>query len=162
MPRLRPAIALGLALGLVAAPAAARADLLGCTLGPSDLNRCTVSGAPAVALGAIAAPILVAGAAVSIAHELQRRTEERAAEDAAAAPVASTSGKHAPPSLALVPDPPDPYRAPEGKKETRHKPNAAFQFNDTATNVATAVTGAMVVGAVIATIVHDAHGSGHK
>ena len=55
-----------------------------------------------------------------------------------------------------MPEPPDPYRAPAGNAETRHKPSAAFQFNEKATNVATVVTGAMVVGAVIATIVHDA------
>jgi hypothetical protein len=103
-----------------------------------------------VLLAAIAAPVIVAGAAVSVAHELNRRTVERESD------VAPSTGKHAPASLALVPDPPDPYRAPAGKKETRAKPSPAFQFNETATNVATAVTGAMVVGAVIATIVHEA------
>jgi hypothetical protein len=136
--------------GLVAAPAAARAQALGCLVGPTDTNPCSVGGGPAALLGAIAAPVIVAGAAVSVAHELTKRTEER--EAGAGTP----TGKR--PSLALVPDPPDPYREPAGgKKETRNKPSAAFQFNETATNVATAVTGAMVVGAVIATIVHEAH-----
>jgi hypothetical protein len=150
---MRRAICFSFASLLAVAPSLARADLGGCLAGPNDLNRCSVSGAPAAVLGAIAAPVLIAGAAVSIANELEHRTEER---DAAAQP--ATKAKHGQPaSLALVPEPPDPYRARAGKKEARNKPNAAFQFNETATNVATAVTGAMVVGAVIATIVHDAH-----
>jgi hypothetical protein len=138
-----------LIFGLVAAPAAARAQSVGCLLGPTDTNPCSVGGGPAALLGAIAAPVIVAGAAVTVAHEMTKRTEER--EAAAGTP----TGKK--PNLALVPDPPDPYREPAGKPEkARTKPSAAFQFNDTATNVATAVTGAMVVGAVIATIVHEA------
>ena len=146
---MRTTLAASLIFALVAAPLAARAQAVGCLVGPSDTNPCAVGGGPAALLGAIAAPVVIAGAAVSVAHELTTRTEER--EAAAGTP----TGKK--PSLALVPDPPDPYRAPAGKKETRNKPSAAFQFNETATNVATAVTGAMVVGAVIATIVHDAH-----
>ncbi|HEX8951518.1 MAG TPA: hypothetical protein VF945_06715, partial [Polyangia bacterium] len=137
------------------APAAARADAMGCLVGPSDWSRCSVGGSPAAILGAIAAPVILAGAAVSVATELGRRTEERAPDDGGAAAPASATGKKARPSLALVPDPPDPYRAPAGKKETRARPSAAFQFNETATNVATAVTGAMVVGAIIADIVHE-------
>ena len=150
---MRSAICLSFVAVLASAPSLAHADPLGCLLGPSDLNRCTVEGMPATVLGAIAAPVLIAGAAVSIADELRHRTEER---DAAAP---ATTAKHGQPaSLALVPDPPDPYRARAGgKKEARNKPNPAFQFNETATNVTTVVAGAMVVGAVIATIVHDAH-----
>ena len=110
-------------------------------------------------LAAIAAPILVAGAAVTVAHELHRRTEERDAAATSGAASSSRTAKHAPPSLALVPDPPDPYRAPAGKVETRARPSAAFQFNETATNVATVVTGAAVVGAMIGTIVQE---SRHK
>ncbi|MCA1665489.1 MAG: hypothetical protein LC659_14690, partial [Myxococcales bacterium] len=121
------------------------------------LNRCSLGGAPAAILGAIAAPVLLAGAAVTVADELHRRTEERDAAAASAATPASATAKHAAPSLALVPNPPDPYRARAGSVETRTQPSAAFRFNDTATNVATVVTGAAVVGALIGTIVHDAH-----
>ncbi|MGZ3406699.1 MAG: hypothetical protein ACXVDD_00865 [Polyangia bacterium] len=149
---MRRAICLSFAVVLAGAPSLARADLGGCLLGPSDLNRCSISGAPATVLGAIAAPVLIAGAAVSVADELRHRTEER---DAAAPPPTAKHGQ--PASLALVPDPPDPYRARAGSTETRKKRNRAFEFNENATNVATAVTGAMVVGAVIATIVHEAH-----
>ncbi len=148
---MRLALASGLALALVAAPAAGRADPIGCLTG--DLANCSVSGSPAAILGAIAAPVIAAGAAVTVVNELTHRTEERNPDDGAA--TAAAAGKHARPSLALVPDPPDPYRAQAGKKETRAKPSAAFQFNETATNVATAVTGAMVVGAIIANAVHD-------
>ena len=146
---MRTTVAATLIFGLVAAPAAARAQSVGCLLGPTDTNPCSVGGGPAALLGAIAAPVIVAGAAVTVAHEMTKRTEER--EAAAGTP----TGKK--PNLALVPDPPDPYRAPAGKPEKRTKPSGAFQFNDTATNVATAVTGAMVVGAMIATIVHETH-----
>lgn len=152
---MRVVLASLLAGSLVAAPAAARADATGCLAGPSDLNPCAIGGSPAAILGAIAAPVIIAGAAVTVANELSRRTVERAPDDDAATKTAS--GQHAPPNLALVPDPPDPYRARAGQKETRGKPSAAFQFNETATNVATAVTGAMVVGAIIADIVHETH-----
>src|SRR3954468_7397458 len=146
---MRTTLAAPVSLALVATPLAARAQSVGCLLGPSDAHPCSVGGGPAALLGAIAAPVIVAGAAVSVAREFGRRAEER---DDAAPPA---TGKR--PSLALVPEPPDPYREPAGKKhERRNQPSAAFQFNDTATNVATAVTGAMVVGAVIATIVHEA------
>lgn len=148
---MRRTFAFCLAVALAGAPSLVRADVIGCALGPSDLNRCTVTGAPAAVLGAIAAPVLIAGAAVSIADELRHHTEERDVGVAAARP------KHGqPPSLALVPEPPDPYRAPAGRAETRRKPNPAFQFNETATNVTTAVAGAMVVGAIVANIVHEA------
>jgi len=156
---MRTTLLAAFALSLVAAPAAARADIGGCFAGPNELNRCSVSGAPAAIVGAIAAPVLLAGAAVTVAHELHRRTEERDAAAASGATPASATSKHAPPSLALVPDPPDPYRARAGKAETRTQPSAAFRFNDTATNVATVVTGAAVVGAVIGTIVQE---SRHK
>jgi hypothetical protein len=152
---MRRALTWSLALALVAAPAAARADWSGCLLGPTDLNRCSVSGAPATALAAIAAPVLVAGAAVSVAHELEKRTQERLPDGTGTA--TSATGKKTQPNLALVPDPPDPYRAAPGHPETRTRPSAAFRFNENATNIATAVTGAAVLGAMIATIVKDAH-----
>jgi hypothetical protein len=146
---MRTTLAATLSLALVATPLVARAQSVGCLTGPSDTFPCSVGGGPAALLGAIAAPVIIAGAAVSVAHEFGRRVEER--DDAAPPP----TGKH--PNLALVPDPPDPYREPAGKKvERRTKPSPAFQFNENATNIATAVTGAMVVGAVIATIVHEA------
>ena len=149
---MRTALTSAAVLALALVPAAARADALGCLVGPSDVSRCSVSGAPAALLGAVAVPVLVAGAAVSVAHELAHRAQERPLDAAAAAP----AGKHAVPNLALVPTPPDPYRAPAGKTETRRKPSGAFQFNEAATNVTTVVAGAMVAGAVIATIVEGA------
>ena len=135
-------IAATLILGLVAAPAAGRAQSLGCIVGPADNMPCSVGSGPAALLAAVAAPALVAGAAVTIADTLTHRTVERL-----------------PANLTYVPDVPDPYREPAGKKQEtpRKKPSAAFQFNETATNVAIGVTGAMVVGAMIATIVHEAH-----
>ena len=153
---MRTTLVSAFALSLVVAPAAARADLGGCLAGPNELNRCSVSGTPAAILGAIAVPVLLAGAAATVASEMHRRTEERDAAVASRATPASATAKHAPPSLALVPDPPDPYRAGAGKIETRHSPSGAFQFNEAATNVATVVAGAAVVGAVIGTIVEGA------
>ncbi len=147
-----------LLVGVLAAPASA--DPMGCLVGPSDVNPCSLGGSPAAILGAIAAPVILAGAAVTVASELGRRTEERA-PDGTVTP-ATANGQKARPSLVLVPQPPDPYREPAGgKKETRARPSGAFQFNETATNVATAVTGAMVVGAIIADIVHESS-SHHK
>jgi hypothetical protein len=150
---MRDVFASGLALALVAAPSAARADNpAGCLIGPSDLDRCSVSGETAGILAAILAPAMIGGAAVTIAHELRHHTDERIV----------------PEKLTLIPEPPDPYREPPNAapkaKETRPKPSAAFRFNDTATNVATAVTGAMVVGAIVSEIVKDVHGGGgtHK
>ncbi len=146
---MRAMVASGLALALVAAPAAARADNpVGCLIGPSD---CSLSGETAGILAAILAPAMIGGAAVTIAHELRRHTDERVV----------------PEKLTLVPEPPDPYRAPPNAsptgKETRPKPSAAFRFNETATNVAIGVTGAMVVGAIVSEIVKDVHGGGaHK
>ena len=147
---MRTTLAASLSLALVAAPLCARAQSVGCLIGPSDAYPCSVGGGPAALLGAIAAPVIVAGAAVTVANQLGHRVEER--DDL----VPPATGKR--PNLALVPDPPDPYREPPNKKkrEGRTKPSPAFQFNETATNVATAVTGAMVVGAVIATIVTEA------
>jgi len=156
------AVALGLAVLGAPLSAHAQSQTLGCVAGPTDLNRCTITGAPAAALAAVAAPVLVAGAAVSIAHELSHRTEERATDANVATPPAARNGKRPAPNLALVPEPPDPYRAKAGAKETRKKPNAAFQFNETATNVATVITGAAVAGAIIATIVQDSRGAAHK
>jgi hypothetical protein len=146
-------LAATLAFGLCAAPLSARADGLGCLLGPSQTNDCSLGGAPAVALAALAAPVIVAGAAVTAAHEMSRRTEERL-----------PPGPHElPPNLSLVPESHDPYRAQANAPERPHKPSAAFQFNETATNVTTVVAGAMVAGAIIANIVKDAHGGGaHK
>jgi hypothetical protein len=153
IPRMRTAIACALASSLAAAPVLARADPMGCLVGPADNRPCSLGGTAAGILGAIAAPVILAGAAVTVAEEIGKKTEERL-PDGAATPTA-TNRQHARPNLALVPDPPDPYRASAGKKETRAKPSAAFQFNETATNVAIAATGAMVVGAIIGEIVHD-------
>lgn len=140
-------IAFGIAFALVAAPLSARADdFVGCLVGPSDVGRCSISGGPAALLAALAAPVLVAGAAATVAHELRRRTDERLPDARATPP------KQPPATLALVPEPPDPYRARAGEPERAAPPSAAFRFNDSATNVATAVAGAAVLGAIIATI----------
>jgi hypothetical protein len=117
-------------------------DLGGCFLGPSDsLHRCYVSGAPAVGMAGVAAPILVIGAAATIAHELKKsQTGEL--------PPGTTTGSNNKPSLSYVPPvEQDPYR----NQEHSTQPSPAFKLNDTATNVATAVTAAAVVGAIIAT-----------
>jgi hypothetical protein len=145
------AFALALAVALLASPATAHADALGCLVGPSDSRSCSVGGTPAALLAAIAVPVLVAGAAVSIADELGRHTHEQLPDGAAPA------AKRPPATLSLVPTPPDPYRAAAGPQEARHRPNGAFRFNEIATNATTVVAGAMVAGAVIATIVHAAH-----
>lgn len=147
---MRTTIALGVAAALVLAPLTAGADFSGCVLGPSDLNHCSVGGAPAALLAAIAAPVLVAGAAATVAHELRRRTDERAPTGAARRPART------PPSLTLLPEPPDPYRATTGGAETTHAPGAAFRFNETATNVALAAGGVAVLGAMIATVAKSA------
>jgi hypothetical protein len=143
-------LALAFAAGLVAAPLGAYADnSVGCLLGPTDVHRCSVSGAPAAALAAIAAPVLVAGAAATVAHELGKRTDERVPDGVQPTPAAQQR-----PSLALVPEPPDPYRVRPGKPERAAGPNRAVQFNEAATDVGIAVTGAMVVGAIIANLAH--------
>lgn len=145
----RAACALGLALTLAATPAFA--DPIGCLVGPSDTNPCALAGAPAAVLGAIAAPAIFVGAAVTAARELHKHTVERAA-----AATGGNAKKSEPEKVALVPAAIDPYRAPAGVPDAPHKPSAAFQFNETATNVATVVTGAAVLGAAIATIVKSA------
>lgn len=143
---MRAWIATGVALALAATPVLARADGPtgggGCTLGAGAPLSCAVAGLPAKLLAAAAAPVLVAGAGVTIAHELRRRTVER---QAAAAP------QKTPPALALVPAARDRYRA-DGAAAPAPTPGAA-RVNETATEVGMAVTGAMVLGAVIANIV---------
>lgn len=148
---------LAMTLALAAAPAVARADsvqLGGCLLGPSQLDRCSVSGAPAAALAAIAAPVLVAGAAVTVAHELHQHTVERAA---AAAPATPTSAKakaqaQAQAQLALLPAARDPYRAAAAAPDRARPPNHAAAVNEAITDVGIAVTGAAVIGAIIADV----------
>ena len=146
---MRAWIAIGLASTLAAAPALAHAgDWSGCTLGPNNLNRCAVSGAPAAILAAIAAPVLVAGAAATVAHELHRRTVER--QPTGAATPAATKPQRTP-KLALVPPPVDRYRA-AADDGRRAAPDGAVRFNETATDVGMAVGGAMVLGAIIANV----------
>jgi hypothetical protein len=150
---MRKSIAGLLAAALVAAPVAARAaDWSGCIVGPTDLNHCIATGAPAAALAAVAAPVIAAGAAVTIIEELRRRTEERE-PDGTVPP--SAGARRA--NLTLVPSNADPYRdagkrPTDAAKRNAAKRNAAFEFNETATNVATVVAGAAVLGAIIATI----------
>lgn len=148
---MRAYVALGLAVTLVAAPVAARAgDWSGCTIGPNGaLDRCTLSGAPALALAAIAAPALFAGAAVTVAHELHKRTVER--RPAGATPESAASKPDRRPNLALVPAPVDHY-ASAGTRDGATAPNPAVRFDETATQVGLAVGGAMVLGAIIANL----------
>ena|SRR5437763_8393308 len=136
-------------------PAAAHADFAGCYLGPTQAQSCSVGGESAAILAAIAAPILVAGAASTVAGELQKRHVELAPGDGD--PAATSTPRR--PNLALVPAPPDPYREPPrvaGQERRRRQPNPAFAFNENATNIAMVATGAMVAGALIATIVKAA------
>jgi hypothetical protein len=156
---MRIALALTLTFAVVSSPAVARADdLSGCFLGPTDVSRCTISGAPAAILAGIGATVLVAGAASTIAGELQKRHEEQLPAGDDPATSASTPQKGARPSLALLPTLPDPYREAAGTPERRRHSarNPAVDFNETATNVGLAVGGAMVLGAAIATIVKAA------
>jgi hypothetical protein len=153
--------ALTLSLTLVSLPALARADdFSGCFLGPSDTSRCTISGAPAAIMAGIGATVLVAGAASTIAGELQKRHDERLPTGDDPATSASSAQKGARPSLALMPNVPDPYREAAGaaspERRRRASRNPAVDFNETATNVGLAVGGAMVLGAAIATIVKAA------
>jgi hypothetical protein len=148
--------ALAVSFALFAAPTAAHADWSGCYLGPTSTQSCSVGGGPAAILAAIAAPILVAGAASTIAGELQKRHVELPAGDDDPA----TANQPNKPTLSLVPPAPDPYREAAGAKlagkERRRPPNGAFELNERATNVAMVATGAMVAGALIATIVKSA------
>jgi hypothetical protein len=159
---MRKSIASVMMAVLVGAPVAARADGSSwgtCLAGPSMqgkdmLSRCQVTGTPAIALAAIAAPVIVAGAAFTIRAELDRRTAEL--YDDPHVQAAAASGKK-PTSLALTPTVSDPYReGPHGEKP-RARANPAFEFNDRATNIATAVAGAAVVGAIIATVAAGKH-----
>ncbi|MDB4971498.1 MAG: hypothetical protein JWN44_7187 [Myxococcales bacterium] len=149
--------ALAVSFALLAAPAAAHADWSGCYLGPTSTQSCSVGGTPAAILAAIAAPILVAGAASTVAGELQKRHVELPAGD----DDPGTTTRPRQPSLSLVPSTPDPYREAAGTKlagprERHRKPDPAFELNERATNIALVATGAMVAGAVIANIVKAA------
>jgi hypothetical protein len=155
---MRP-VALAVSFALVAAPGLAHADWSGCYLGPTSTQSCSVGGQPAAILAAIAAPILVAGAASTIAGELRRHQMELPPGDD---PAPATAGRpNQPPSLTLMPTQvPDPYRETAGAKsarrDRRNTPNAAFEFNERATTVALVAGGALVAGAVIASIVKGA------
>jgi hypothetical protein len=143
------------ALALAGAPAAAHAknDLGGCLVGPSItgpdmLTRCTLTGAPATALAAVAAPVIVAGAAFTIYAELHKQTVEM--YDVPYTQQSTAAGQ---PVLALTPEVQDRYREGPNGEKPRPQHLKAFEFNDRATNVATAVAGAAVIGAIIATAV---------
>jgi hypothetical protein len=133
----------------------ARADVWdnGCVIGPMDsVSRCTVTGAPATGLAAVAAPILVAGAIVTIAEELNKTHQEL--------PPGTVTQPNKKPSLSYVPPTAeDPYR---NQPERSTKPNPAFNFNDKATNIATAVTAAALVGAIVGTIASDSAKHGKR
>jgi hypothetical protein len=153
-------VALALTFSLCLAPAVARADFSGCTLGPMPggmtNQSCSLGGQPAAILAAIAAPVLVAGAASTAYGELNKHTVEL--PDGAEDPATTTRPRS--PNLSLMPPAADPYREPPGKvagkERTRRQPNRAFEFNENATNVVMVATGAMVAGALIATIVKAA------
>jgi hypothetical protein len=145
---MRQLVVASLLISIAFASSTVRADQWdGCVVGPMDsYNRCTLSGSPAAVLGAVAAPFLVAGAVVTIADELTRHHQELAAGTVV------PPGKK--PSLSYVPPAPeDPYR---NGHEHAVAANPAFDFNDKATTVATAITAAAVLGAIIGTIAADA------
>jgi hypothetical protein len=152
---MRKLIASLLAAALLAAPAAAHAksDLGGCLVGPSIagndvLSHCTITGPPATALAAVAAPIIVAGAAYTIISELHKQAVE--VYDVPYTQQSSAGGQQ--PQLALTPEVVDRYREGPNGQKPRPQHLKAFEFNDRATNIATAVAGAAVVGAIIATV----------
>jgi hypothetical protein len=144
---MRSPLAWTIAAALTLAPVAARADWQGCLLGPGAFDsRCTVTGVPATALAAAAAPVIVAGAAFTIVDELRRRTVEQY-------PDGTVTNPNQRPSLTLVPVAADRYRdSGNGPRRATPARNPAFEFNETATNVATAIAGAAVLGAIIATV----------
>jgi hypothetical protein len=131
MVRMRFVVALACSVAVLA-PAGARADLKGCLLGP-----CQVKGPEAAILAAIAAPVLVVGAAVTAIRELNKPTDERV-------------------SLDLIPPAQDRYRIDPKRERSPQPPSAAFRFNETATNVALVATGAAVTAAMISGIVKSA------
>src|SRR4051812_46677190 len=118
-------IAVAVSLALFAAPTAAHADWSGCYLGPTSTQSCSIGGGPAAILAAIAAPILVAGAASTIAGELHKQHQEL--PTGADPATATTTGAQAKPTLSLLPPAPDPYRESAGAKvagnEHRRRPN---------------------------------------
>jgi hypothetical protein len=145
---MRRIVALGLAVACFT-PALARAhDYSGCYLGPSDLDHCAVSGTPAAILAGIAAPVLVAGAAVTAAQELRKHTTELAPVPGAV----TNPGANGKPQTSLMLVPPSSAYAAGASEHAATAPGAAFRFNDAATNIATVAAGAMVVGAIAATI----------
>jgi hypothetical protein len=146
-------VAWTVAAALMLAPVAAHAhaEWGGCLAGPMPndlLSRCEVSGAPALAMAAIAAPIVAAGAVYTIVDELNHRHVETNPGDAQTA-ARTTPGQ--PPQLTLLPATYDKYRD-DGSPKRTVKPNPALQFNETAVTVATAVTGVAVAAAIIATM----------
>lgn len=132
-----------LGISILAVAPAARADynLGGCLVGPMDAyTRCYVAGAPAAGMAAVAAPFLVVGAVATIAHELDQHG------DGELPPGTVLGNGKQKPSLSYVPAAPsEPLRS-----EPVKAPSGAFNFNDKASTVATAVTVAALVGAVIA------------
>jgi hypothetical protein len=153
-------IARGLVVAMFLAPVTARADLLGCLLGPSDTNPCTVSGLSAAVLAAGAVATLAAGAAVTVQRERARGKERYPAGTLAGA-------GNVRPSLLLLPPAFDPFAAIESEQDpdqsdeqaSRARHEAAVHINENLTNAMMAVTGAAVIGAVIATIAKE---SKHK
>jgi hypothetical protein len=142
---------------LLGAPNAAHADCFGGSIllsggSPDLLNRCAVTGTPATALAAIAAPVIVAGAVYTIVDELQHRTTE-IYDVPYTQPVGASAAQQQQPNLALMPTVGDRYREGPNGEKPRPQHLAAFRFNERATNVATAVAGAAVIGAIIATAV---------
>jgi hypothetical protein len=136
------AVALGLLGTLALGNATAHADPSGCLIGPmGSYSTCTLTGTPATVLGAIAAPVLVAGAAVTIAEELKKAHQEL--------PPGTVIQPNKKPSLTYVPPVPDPH---SNQPEHPMAPNPAVDFNDKATNIATAVTAVAVVGAIVGSI----------
>jgi hypothetical protein len=91
--------------------------------------------------------MIAAGAVVTIIDELHRRPVEANPDASGLAPTPPGQA-----NLSLVPATRDRYRDDGTGRRRAVKPNPALQLNETATTVATVVTGAAVLGAIIATL----------
>jgi hypothetical protein len=146
-----------LVVAIFLAPLTARADWIGCLIGPSETERCSFGGLPAAVLGAGAVATLFAGAAVTVQHERARAREQY--------PAGTLAGRgKVPPSLLLLPPAYDPFAPTEiepAEAELQRGQRAHAQMvriNEDITNAMIGVTGAAVLGAVIANVAKMAKG----
>jgi hypothetical protein len=144
---MRRLLALALSLTLAALPSLAHAQQ--CRSIPECLSMLGpghVDWRVAAVAGAIATPVVVAGAVVTAAAMREQPAEPRGVVRDPNQPR---------PTLSLVPpaDPKFPHNPPPRPQETPPPPPAAFRFNDVAANVAIAVGGAAILAGIIAGIV---------